>query len=63
LSAILTIGKYLANELNKNLVLIINGDLPACHAYGGGKKASQGRSAVYRMKGAVLRNPPPTLLP
>jgi hypothetical protein len=56
LPAILTNGQYLANELNKNLVLIINGSLPVRHAYGGGKKTSQGKRAEYRTKREVLRN-------
>jgi hypothetical protein len=63
LPAILTIGQYFADEFYKNLILIINRTLPARHAYSGGKKASQGRSVVYRTKGNLSRNPPPTLLP
>jgi hypothetical protein len=41
LPAILTIGQYFADELYKNLVLIINRSLLVCHAYGSKKKQAK----------------------
>ncbi len=68
LPTVLTVGQYLANDLYKNFVLIINRALPVRHAYSGWQKASQRetaqprRRAMKRTKCYVLRNAPVTML-
>jgi hypothetical protein len=42
LPAVLTVRQYLANNLYKNPVLVINSAFPTSHDYGGRQKASQG---------------------